>query len=124
MPDEQSTTSQPTSQPTSHRPPAAQLAALRANADQKTAQYLDLALADAVARMEDRVTAVRRTLQGLDVRLADLAVQLEELKAAAAAEGGAGDNGTYADGSPAPDDRYALTKAKLIQLMKELGIYD
>lgn len=84
--------------------------ALRAEIDQKTAEYVDAAIADAMAtlnaymlRVESKVTKLKNEHEITRANLTNMQTQST---------------------SASSDDKYALTKAKLVKLMKEMGMYD
>jgi hypothetical protein len=83
--------------------------ALRPSIDQKTADFVDASIA---VQNADRVrdeTAILNRLVRLQDELSTVKNQIAEINALIASQ---------------PDDKYALTKAKLIRLMKQQGIYD
>ena len=82
---------------------------LRQSIDQKTADFIDASVA---VQNADRVrdeTAILNRLVRLQDELSTIKNQIAEINALMATE---------------PDYKYALTKAKLIRLMKQQGIYD
>ena len=89
-----------------------QQSALAPLIDQRVRQYVDATIQserqDAKAR-EDRLHTRLAQLQD-DLNLAKAKIQTLQTR--------------LDDLTPSPDDKYALTKAKLIRLMKELGFYD
>lgn len=83
--------------------------ALRPSIDQKVADYVDASIAVQNAdRIRDE-TAILNRLVRLQDELSTIKNQIAEIEASMAS---------------APDDKYALTKAKLVRLMKQLNIYD
>jgi len=86
------------------------LAALASTIDQSTLAYVTEAIVASKAeqtlineKLQTRLTRLQAELEALKVRVADLEAQ---------------------DHSAIKDDKYALTKAKLVRLMKENGWYD
>ena len=86
------------------------VAALASLCDAKTVDYVTEAINEAVAEQQlqnailsDRITAQRAEIEALIARMAELEAQAN---------------------SASGDDKYALTKAKLVRLMKENGWYD
>ena len=86
------------------------LSALASLCDAKTVDYVTEAINEAVAELQlentilsDRITAQRAEMEALIARLAELEGQ---------------------SNSASGDDKYSLTKAKLVRLMKENGWYD
>ena len=82
-------------------------AALRAQIDQRVADYIDAAIADAVDQidlrhvdLDESIRMIVKDTLNLDNRLANL-----EASTSAATK----------------DDKYSLTKAKLVRLMKDMG---
>lgn len=86
------------------------LAALASTIDQSTLAYVTEAITVAKAeqtvineKLQTRLTHLQAELAALKLRITDLEAQ---------------------DHSASEDDKYALTKAKLVRLMKENGWYD
>jgi len=86
------------------------VAALASLCDAKTVDYVTEAINEAVAELQlentilsDRITAQRAEMEALIARIAELEGQ---------------------SNSASGDDKYSLTKAKLVRLMKENGWYD
>ena len=84
--------------------------ALASECDAKTVDYVTAAIREAVAEQQvqgailsDRISAQRPEMEAIIARVA-------ELEAHASSASG--------------DDKYALTKAKLVRLMKDNGWYD
>lgn len=85
-------------------------AALRANLDPSVADYIDAALAD-LKQDQDLALQVERDYRAtLEASLLEVSNRLTEAE-------------TLLSGQTR-DDRYALTKAKLVQLMKDMGYFD
>ena len=84
-------------------------AALRPEIDQRTADYVDAACAVVDTECVVRTDNCCSRINLLEQEIAKLKVSVAEAKAIAADK---------------PDDRYALTKVKLIRMMKEMGYYD
>lgn len=86
------------------------LAALASQCDAKTVDYVIEAIQVAVAdqqqenvKLSERISLQRAEIDALKLRLAELEGQ---------------------SNSASGDDKYSLTKAKLVRLMKENGWYD
>ena len=86
------------------------LDALEANTDGKVVDYVTEAIRVSVAdqqveaqKLQDRMNRIQVQIEGLTARVAELQ---------------AGSN------SASADDKYSLTKAKVVRLMKENGWYD
>jgi len=86
------------------------LAALASQCDAKTVDYVTEAIRVAVAdqqqenvKLSERISLQRAEIDALKLRLAELEGQ---------------------SNSASGDDKYSLTKAKLVRLMKENGWYD
>jgi len=83
--------------------------ALRPSIDQRIADYVDVACAvvdkECVVRKENCCSRIDL----LEREIAQLKLSVAEAKAIAADK---------------PDDKYSLTKVKLIRIMKEMGYYD
>ncbi len=84
-------------------------AALRPDIDQRTADYVDASVAIAQGECSHRNDEITNRLNMIDDALRKVELKVDEAIAIA---------------KDKPDDKYALTKAKIVRLMKEMGIYD
>ena len=83
--------------------------AIRPDVEAKTATFVDASFAVADRECILRTEKANSTIIALEDKITSLKEEVRELKALMAAE---------------PDDKYSLTKAKLIRLMKDLGYYE
>ena len=83
--------------------------ALRPDIDAKVADYADAAASVVNRDCIDRTAVSQNDVMALDRRIDEVEQQINDLKAQIAV---------------VPDDKYSLTKAKLIRLMKALGYYE
>ena len=84
-------------------------AALRAEVNQVTADYIDAAIGVAVNNIAYEHRRIASQIEELKTRATRLENAIENLKASK-------------DEVSNPDDKYALTKRKLVNLMNRLGI--
>lgn len=87
----------------------AKTAALRAEVNQVTADYIDAAIGVAVNNIAYEHRRIAGQIEELKTRALRLENAIENIKASKPT-------------TPNPDDKYALTKRKLVNLMNELGI--
>lgn len=81
--------------------------ALRAQIDQRTADYVDAAISDALAVLAEKLAETNGVLGNQASQVTQIDQRLTEAEGLLAAA--------------SRDDRYLLTKAKLVQLMKDMG---
>ena len=80
--------------------------ALRGEINQKTADYVDAAVTDARNALYTEITILQKRVQHLEHCQREQEQLIAQLQ----------------NTPEEPDDKYALTRRKLIQLMKKLGI--
>lgn len=85
----------------------ARAAALRAEVHQATADYIDAAIDVAAAELHAESLRLQRQLNKIESDINEINETLVNLNKASATE---------------PDDKYALTKRKLVNLLDKLGI--
>lgn len=81
--------------------------ALRSQIDQRVADYVDSAIRDAIDLITNDLTLIHSLIsqsQATEIHLANRLTEIEN--------------------APTTDDKYALTKSKLIRLMKDMGYTD
>lgn len=85
--------------------------ALRQNIDGKIADYIDEVDRIQTEELHAENHRRRKGVEAIRADLAELRADIEQIK-------------LRLDAEPKSDDKYAITKAKLVQLMKDMGYYD
>ncbi len=80
--------------------------ALRSDVPLKTLQYIDAADDEMMSEAEKKIELVKKEVATLKDDIAALVSNIDELRAAVENK---------------PDDKYALTKTKLVRLMVDMG---